>query len=710
MSHQMRLRRKVARRWRPRTALGEESPPPEHPSAGPPFAARATNLESLRDAVVDAARVGTGLWLSYLFVLFYLAIAVGGVTHRDLLFENPVKLPFLNVDLPLLGFFVLGPLVFLIVHAYVLLHCVLLADKIGAFQAELEKQITDADTRARLRRQLPSNMFVQRLSGPREVRMGMIGFMLRLIGQISLVVSPLALLALFQLQFLPYHHAGVTWWQRFAVLADLLLLWFLWPSVELGRVTRLTWRDLRLSTAGAALASVMLIALVFTIATLPDERLNRLPSLPLVPTKWPQAPKSFHPDPPDSESGAEKNARKDTESRWSLLASLKSMKWTSLHELLIAGGVDQVVRKPASLWSNRLVLPGIDGIDHAKLDSEEKIAAVRETLSLRGRRLDGAVLIGARLRKVDFTAARLRGALLDGADLREATFDCEQRRRDTPLQGDSLAVPLHCAQLQGASLASAQLQGASLEFAHLEGAVLYRTQLQGASLLSADLEGAALVSAELQGANLHGAQLQGAWLDHVNLQGASLLDATFDVASLNHVLPWRADPAGVSAAGALIVEPDTRCQRECAGRFAMLKRFIEKQLPNDARRRIALERIEILDPKRLLEAEKRMTEDWVRLAQSPRPLAEYENDLVVQLRTIGCDPDGAPYVISGLLRFTFPFEGRIGPRFSAGSQRAVALAAAFLDRVHCAGARGLSDEGKAYLRKIAGGPPPMKSP
>jgi len=240
--------------------------------------------------------------------------------------------------------------------------------------------------------------------------------------------------------------------------------------------------------------------------------------------------------------------------------------------------------------------------------------------------------------------------------------------------------------------------------------VLYRTQLQGASLLSADLEGAALVSAELQGANLHGAQLQGAWLDHVNLQGASLLDATFDVASLNHVLPWKADPAGVSAAGALIVEPDTRCQRECAGRFAMLKRFIEKQLPNDARRRIALERIEILDPKRLLEAEKRMTEDWVRLAQSPRPLAEYENDLVVQLRTIGCDPDGAPYVISGLLRFTFPFEGRIGPRFSAGSQQAVALAAAFLDRVHCAGARGLSDEGKAYLRKIAGGPPPMKSP
>src|SRR5436190_20184757 len=105
------------------------------------FAAKAKNLEVLRDAVVDAASVGAGLWFSYLFVLFYLAIAVGSVTHRDLLFEAPVKLPFLNVDLPLVGFFVLGPGLCLVVHAYLLLHLVLLADKVGAFHAELQAQI-----------------------------------------------------------------------------------------------------------------------------------------------------------------------------------------------------------------------------------------------------------------------------------------------------------------------------------------------------------------------------------------------------------------------------------------------------------------------------------------------------------------------------------------------------------------------------------------
>jgi hypothetical protein len=131
-----------------------------------PFAAKARDLGALRDAVVDAASVGAGLWLSYLFSLFYFAIAAGAVTHRDLLLESPVKLPFLNVELPLKAFFVLGPLVFLVVHAYVLLHFALLTGKIGAFHVTLQAQISEDETRARLRRQLPSNIFVQSLAGP----------------------------------------------------------------------------------------------------------------------------------------------------------------------------------------------------------------------------------------------------------------------------------------------------------------------------------------------------------------------------------------------------------------------------------------------------------------------------------------------------------------------------------------------------------------
>src|SRR5262249_19888837 len=105
-----------------------DAPPAAVASTCVPLAVQPAGLESLRESVVYAASVTAGLWLSSLFVLFYLLIATGGVTHRNLFFEDPVKLPFLNVDLPLVAFFVLGPGLFLIVHTYVLLHFSLLAD------------------------------------------------------------------------------------------------------------------------------------------------------------------------------------------------------------------------------------------------------------------------------------------------------------------------------------------------------------------------------------------------------------------------------------------------------------------------------------------------------------------------------------------------------------------------------------------------------
>src|SRR5262249_1747272 len=127
-------------------------------------------------------------------------------------------------------------------------------------------------------------------------------------------------------------------------------------------------------------------------------------------------------------------------------------RWVSLHELLVGGEVDLVARRPSSLWSNRLVLPGID-VSRPKPDSETKVGALPEGVSLRGRRLEGAVLIGARLSKVDFTAARLQGA------------------------------DFYNAELQGVSLKDAYLEGANFNEAQLEGAALDNAQLQGAWLM-----------------------------------------------------------------------------------------------------------------------------------------------------------------------------------------------------------------------------------
>jgi uncharacterized protein YjbI with pentapeptide repeats len=706
----------------------------------PALADKADDLEAIRDSVVDAAGVSAGLWLSYLFVVFYLLVAAGGVTHRDLFFANPVKLPFLNIDLPLRGFFWLGPALFLVVHAYVLLHFVLLASKVGVLDAQLRVQIIDSEVRARLRRQLPINIFVQLLAGPHEVRAGPMGFLLRLIAWISLVIGPVALLTFFQLQFLPYHDEWVTWWQRLAVVIDLALLWVLWPGIlrpAAARGQAVGSDRLRLAWTGAVVmlcVSLVSVPLVFAVATYPGEWLEK---------------------------------------------RLAPLRWIPLRETLVAGGVDAAARKPTSVWSNRLVLPGLDVIDRTKVDSEEKIAALAETASMRARHLEGAVLIGATLRKIDFTAAHLEGADLVDADLRGAKFQCakvesvdflENQEHCTQLQGalldraDLRGARLEGARLQGAELTAAQLQGARLDYAdlqgvqivgggvnlqgavlvganlhhmslsnaqlqgarlggvdlhgalidgaQLQGADLGYAQLQGALLSEAQLQGAVLVGAQLQGAvldlsdtadagdgqfeNLGPAQFQGAVLDYAQIQGTMLGGSQLQGASLRHVFAWRADirkaNAQLTRIDALETGPKARCGVNYCGwgdKLGELKPLIEGEDRTWTGAKLGL----ILDPTRPLDGEQEMARRWADLQAASPARDVYEKELAKLWREIGCAAAGAPYVLTNLIETAQ--SNRISP-FAPGSAQIPQLAADFLTE-SCAGARGISESTRAQL-------------
>ncbi len=230
----------------------EKQPPPEgRPATGaggsgaattsapePPIAEKADDLEAIKAAVDDAASVGGGLWLSYLFVLFYLAVAAGAVTHEDLFFERSVKLPFLNIELPLLAFFFVAPILFIIVHAYTLVHLVFLTEKAKRYHQALHdpKRNVDSGTRQNLQWQLPSNIFIQFLAGPSALRRGLFGWLLRAIAWVTLVIAPILLLLMMQIQFLPFHSSFITWTQRLALVVDLALIWWLWGKILSGRV------------------------------------------------------------------------------------------------------------------------------------------------------------------------------------------------------------------------------------------------------------------------------------------------------------------------------------------------------------------------------------------------------------------------------------------------------------------------------------------
>ena len=399
--------------------------------------------------------------------------------------------------------------------------------------------------------------------------------------------------------------------------------------------------------------------------------------------------------------------------------------WFPLRQVLVAGEVDDVARKPTSLWSNRLVLPGLDVIDHTKFDTEAKVATAPTTASLRGRDLVGAVLIGAVLRRVDFDGANFHGASLDEAELQGATFVGAQLQRvplfaaklqgarlsDAQLQGANLAS----AELQGAWLGGARLQGANLSFVRLQGASLGGAQLQGASLVAAQLlgadlggaslQGASLTGAHLQGAELNDAKLQGADLDSVELQGASLFSARLQEASLQHVFVWRANVNDADAQGARIEAAETNPKQSCEDRLVCdwadtldsLKRSFQQYVPESGRRTETLAQLERrLDPKRALDGEDEMARRWVELQDaSPHPDI-YEEKLADLWRGIGCSSDGAPFVLTGLV-FTMSIPS--SSPFTSDSMQVPRLAADFLKQ-DCVGARGISEDTRATLIKL----------
>jgi uncharacterized protein YjbI with pentapeptide repeats len=528
--------------WESASQMGSEDKKPEVKSAPealvpgapeetslPAIAAKADDLEEIKKSVEDAASVSGGLWLSYLFVLSYIAIAAGAVTHEDLLLERPVKLPFLNVELPLLAFFALAPFLVLIIHAYALMHFSMLGKKASRFHNELRRQFPDSETKSqksgnspggphkeirdKLRRLLPSNIFVQILAGPPELRTGIFGSMLKLIALTTLVVLPILLLLLLQIQFLPFHDVTITWAQRTALFLDIVVLWLLPPpiladlSVEtFGRVRFFSQERRGFGLFRAFVMSIAALSFSIVVATIPDE--------------W-------------QETGL---ARLDR-SRWRIAHVARDA-----HDLLFAGKVDPTTRRRKSLFSNTLVVPGFNIYEELKIDDPKKIAWKKHLFDLRGRHLEKAVLDGANLTKVDFTGAQLQGASLSGAQGPGASLVQAQLQdaniTDAQLQGASLfeaqlqGASLYGAELQGASLERAQLQGASLYGAHFQGAALERAELQGASLRMAQLQGASLRMAQLQGASLRMAQLQGASLERAQLQGASLEEAELQGASL----------------------------------------------------------------------------------------------------------------------------------------------------------------------------------
>jgi hypothetical protein len=202
-------------RWKSSRAAAVEPGAPPTRDKEPPDT---KEVEALAASLNHSAERVQTLWLSFISFALYLAIAAGTTTHRILFREDPLKLPVLNIDLPLIGFYVLAPIIFVVFHSYVLLNLVLLARTAKSFGDALTKVFPEGSAANEMfRMRIENTLFAQLLVGRY--------WLLTLMAIITLAVAPVALLALMQARFLPYHSEWLTWLHRGLLALDLLLVW-----------------------------------------------------------------------------------------------------------------------------------------------------------------------------------------------------------------------------------------------------------------------------------------------------------------------------------------------------------------------------------------------------------------------------------------------------------------------------------------------------
>lgn len=467
--------------------------------------------ERLRGAADEAARLAHSSYLSFLLLETYIAVIIGSTTDVQLLKVSPVTLPLLNVPLPIVGFYAVGPWLLLLIHFNLLLHLTFLAQRLHQFNAVLATFPDDIVREEQRIRLFPFPFSAMLIGRPTRWRLRVL---LGLMVLTTVVLLPLILLLWAQVRFLPYHAVAITWNHRAAVLVDLMLLWLFWPLMlppvprtASAAPSRRLWRVVQHMVSarrfrwGTGLLGLTLVIVVFSlgIAVLPEEGVEgRMVSIA---SHLPGG--LVHTDP----DRADKRVFKLTYWLFEMPGAPFHRNLQLQEQVLVAG-------EPAAEVMTAL-------------RSNDKTKQAQGLEKIMGLILTNRDLRGADLRDTYFPKGDLRGANLKDANLKAARVfagnfsDFQLSKSDRCVDTTQWTGVFGFCQtnLQGADLRSTQLQGANLQRANLQGA-----NLQGANLREANLKKIELLDTNLQKVGFWGTDLSGANLQRANLREANLTE------------------------------------------------------------------------------------------------------------------------------------------------------------------------------------------
>jgi hypothetical protein len=356
--------------------------------------ATAGETRHLLEAVNKASAASNSAWLIHLALSAYFIVALAGISHADLLLNSPIALPIIGISIALDRFFLFAPLFYILIHIGVMLQYVALTRKVYAFLDVVERQerrLTAGSGQHYvhpLRYELNSNMFVQFLAGPPQPRL--VRFLQQVITWGTLVMLAAGVLIYFQVAFLPFHDAGLSWVHRLYVLIDLAIVGLIGtflPSPLTGYWASFLY-GLRRHTL-FFLTSVALCGLFFAfsffVASVPGDHIDE--------TMAAIGPSVTVPAP----SGNPAHSRR----------VFLPTAW------LFEGKVDPETGERESPFLRNLVVMDSDLVNDASIGPGDVSLSLRYR-DLRYARLDRSDLKQADLRGADLTGASMEGTVLSG--------------------------------------------------------------------------------------------------------------------------------------------------------------------------------------------------------------------------------------------------------------------------------------------------------
>ena len=521
--------------------------------------------DKLFNSVNETAKVARTSLLFFLVVALYLLIIVGTTTDLMLLRGEVVALPLMEVGVPVVAFYSVAPLIFLLLHSNLLLRLCQLTETVSNSKEQEDEY----------------SSLVFPLDFARLLLGGKIHWALYTVVVTQIYILPIVVLLALQMSFLAYQSSGITAWHQLIITFDLVLLFLFVCFVRGTRAEEEVDRDYVLKMlcqrSEKFLVNLVLISaglvliLAWTIAVVPngwqetvgifvamlvglffllrsyvskrlrnkqDNELNKffLPTKFIVrygvillfflgivaiavdvlqehkTVKWSERTRLGIVT-NDADGSQERSIQQQ------LLACLRQLSacvfadWWEGYPITSYRPVRRFLNVAEQPIALKEAPPEI--VSALIIKEEDKLNPLCKyigELDLSGRQLNYAYFYGSQFRCVKLEFAELHGANLSNAKLHGVDF------RWTELHGADLGL----AKLHGANLSNAKLHGADLYNAKLHGADLEQAELHGADLFKAELHGADLSEAELHGADFRWTELHGADLRLAELHGADL--------------------------------------------------------------------------------------------------------------------------------------------------------------------------------------------